>query len=155
MDKKHFIKHLEKITGNPTIGFNVLTGRGNGENTSEFWVLDKKSLTLVDNKANLSLCTLRLKKALPARLQAKQKTPAVDNIECDVDSVFDKFQSRYDIKKEDIENETIENLETMFLGVINQDLEDVLRLRDDLLRLFNNNKLDMIYGDKFNKKEGV
>lgn len=135
LTKKLLIKELEKIPNDPLIGLNVLTNQG-----SEFWQCGKAHLKLMDNGQTLALFQLRLKKALPSRVQMHQAIPSVDSINADIASALKQFVDRYDFDSQfsDIDDGQVQY---MILHVIRKDIQELIRLNDDFVRLFNKKEL--------------
>lgn len=139
MLKKLLIKHLQSIPGNPEIGINVLTNKG-----SEFWGFSKANFKPMDKGTTYALHQIRLKDPIPRRILATHGIFSCVSVDCTKEDIKRKIDERYDIvgNAPDDMTET-EALELIF-DVIMNDLEELLRMRDDFLALLAN--------DEFKKK---
>jgi len=142
MDKKHFIKALEAIPGNPEIGVNVIQNVG----PSEFWSISKRAFKLLDNGQNLMIFQVRQKRAIPARQTLHLANPVVDSVDCTLDNVFQQLDERYDIDTNGDPHSLSETqIKEICLEAIHKDIAELIRLNDDLLCMFNDKELTKKY----------
>lgn len=135
LTKKSLIKELEQVQGDPLIGINVLTDQG-----SEFWQIGKRHLKLMDRGQTLALFQCRLKKALPIRVQMNVTTPSVDSVQADIKDAVAQLTDRFDI---DLQIDNIEDIDLQYtiLSIIRKDIQELVRLSDDFVRLFKKKEL--------------
>lgn len=136
MTNKELKKLLDKLPDSTEIGLNVLTDVG-----TEFWSLSMAKVMRMDGGETLALGQIRLRKALPSRVLLKVDTPGADGIDVDPDGVIDRVRARYAFNEDDVKNASPEDLQVLMLGAVRKDLQELVRLNDDLLRLYNNKKL--------------
>lgn len=134
MDKKHYIKELEKVPGNPEVGINVLTDKG-----SEFWSLSKRAIQVLDNGQTVSLFQVRQRKALSARATLKVSAPAVDSIDTTLKSTLLDFCEKFEVKGDLESIGKGEEMQQFILEVLRKEIEELVRLNEDFLRLFGEN----------------
>lgn len=138
MEKKYFIKELEKIPGNPDIGINVLTDVG-----SEFWSLSKRAMSLHDKGTNLSLFQVRQRKAFNATQTLSVKAPPVDSIDTTLETVLSDFCDKFEILGDNasIFNEDDFTVKEFILNVLRQEISELVKMNEDFLRVFGEPKL--------------
>lgn len=139
MLKKLLIKHLQSIPGNPEIGLNVLTNKG-----SEFWGFCKPNFKSMDGGLTYALHQIRLKDPIPRRELAHYHVFSCVSADCTKETIKRKIDERYDIVGEAPEDMTKQEALELVFDVIMDDIEELLRMRDDFLAL--------IADDDFKKK---
>lgn len=135
MRKKDLLKILDKLPDNTEIGLNVYTDVG-----TEFWGLDMSKVKVMDGGRTLSLGQLRQRKALPTRKLLKIDTPGADCINFEPEEVLNRFCDRYDIDDLKTDDISADELQELMLLTIRKDLQELVRLNDDLLRMYNDKK---------------
>ena len=142
MRKSELIEILNSIKGDPHVGLDVFTNHG-----SEFWAMSKHLIHTNDNGQSLALTTCRLRSALPASRQIKVKIPGVDSLDCNVKTVLQKFTDKYDITNIDVNTDfKNESLQEFLCSTVYADPSELIRLLEDMLRLFNKKELNQKYG---------
>ena len=142
MDKKHFIKALEAIPGNPEIGVNVIQNTG----SSEFWAIGKGAIKVLDHGQTCMVFQVRQKRAVPARQTLHLANPVVDSVDCTLDNVFQQLDERYDIDTNGDPHSLSESqIKEICLEAIHKDIAELIRLNDDLLCMFNDKELTKKY----------
>lgn len=131
MDKKHFIKLIEKVPGNPEVGVNVLTEQG-----SEFWTLSKSSIQVLDRGCSLCLFQIRQRKALTARQTLNIKLAAADSIGATLPDTLQKFCEKFEVTGDLNVIGNSQETKVFILECIRKEIEELVRLNEDFLRLF-------------------
>lgn len=141
MLKKLLIKHLQSIPGNPEIGLNVLTNRG-----SEFWGFCKPNFKVMDGGLTYALHQIRLKDPIPRRELAHYHVFSCVSADCTKETIKQRISERYQIMGDAPEGMTDQEALEVIFDVIMQDIEELLRMRDDFLALIANDDFKKKYG---------
>lgn len=142
MRKSEFIKLLERVPGDPAVGLDVLTNKG-----SEFWGIGSHCIHTNDGGKTLALTTCRQRAAIPANKLIKVKIPGVDSVACDLKSVLLEFTEKYDISQIPDDYDFGDySLQEFLCSQVYDDIGQLVRLLEDMLRLFKSDKLRQKYG---------
>ena len=126
MDKKHYIKALEKVPGNPQIVVNVLCNDGR----SEAWGIDDNSLFQVRTKAPLI-----------RRLARKLQCPSVESVQCTLETALKRWCDKFDFEGCSADTDWDQyDIQDLVLSSLHNEIEELVRLNQDLIRVFGNKK---------------
>ena len=133
MDKKHYIKALEKVPGNPQIVVNVVCNDGR----SEAWGIDDNSFKFVDDGVFLALFQVRPKAPLIRRLARKLQCPSVESVQCNLETALKRWCDKFDFEFEGC-NWDKYDIQDLVLSSLHTEIEELVRLNQDLIRVFGN-----------------
>lgn len=135
MDKKHYIKALEKVPGNPQIVINVVCNDG----SSEAWGIDDNSFKFVDNGTNLALFQVRTKAPLIRRLARKLQCPSVESVQCNLETALKRWCDKFDFEGRSADTDWDQyDIQDLVLSSLHNEIEELVRLNQDLIRVFGN-----------------